>query len=173
MVEDGPGPGLVRAELPAGQPTGGHDGVGALLAGDTAGDQVVENGTVQVVALGIGGADHVRQRRATQHDLSRDVAHDDGVGGGVEDGLQEEPTFIGGALGGVTLGYVDEIRDEPLELSTRAPFQGVDGFGFPPVLGGRVPPEAQQDLTPFGSARRSLGQGVAAGGRPNRDGGAP
>ena len=61
-LEDGPGPGFVGAELAPGKPTGGHDGVGALLAGDTARHQVVEHGTVGVVALGIGGPDDVGQR---------------------------------------------------------------------------------------------------------------
>jgi hypothetical protein len=52
----------------------------ALLAADTAGDQLVEHGAVPVVAQAVGGADHVGQRRAAEHDLSEDVAHDDGVG---------------------------------------------------------------------------------------------
>ncbi len=160
VVEDRSGPCLVGAELPPGETARGHHRVGALLAGDTSGDQLVEDGSVQVVALGVGRPDHVGQRRAAQKHLSRDVAHDDGVGRSVEDGLEQEPTLVGGTLRNVTFRHVDEVGDESLELSGRPPFQGVDGLGFPPVLRGRVAPKAQEDLPAFPVGCRPLHERV-------------
>ncbi len=185
LVEDRSGPGLVGADIPVGEPPGGHNGIGAPLAGHTAGDQLVEDGAVLVRGHvvsghrvpghivfgqmasghrfrgGVGGPDHLGQLRAGEDHLSGDVTHDDGVRRSMEDGLEKEPALLGGALGHMALGHVDEIGHEPTELTARSRFRGVDRFGFAPVLGRGVTAEAEQDLETFPVAPGPSDQRVA------------